>query len=68
MPVKKFLPFLLVGFVLSAYLNVPVLGIAIVGFAEAFWYFTNELKKTEAPAMSAANTAAVDEMGDYFDE
>ena len=68
MPVKKFLPFLLVGFVLSAYLNVPVLGIAIVGFAAAFWYFTNELKKTEAPAMAAANTAAVDEMGDDFDE
>ena len=27
MPVKKFLPFILVGFVLSAYLGVPVLGI-----------------------------------------
>lgn len=43
MPVKKFLPFILIGFVLSAYLNVPVLGIAIVGFAAAFWYFTTEL-------------------------
>ena len=66
MPVKKFLPFLLIGFVLSAYLNVPVLGIAIVGFAAAFWYFTNELKKAEAPA--AVNAGAADEMGDDFDE
>ena len=45
MPIKKFLPFVLIGFVLSAYLSVPVLGIAIVGFAAAFWYFTSELKK-----------------------
>lgn len=66
MPVKKFLPFLLIGFILSAYLNVPVLGIAIVGFAAAFWYFTNELKKAEAPA--ALSTGAADEMGDDFDE
>ena len=48
MPVKKFLPFILIGFVLSAYLNVPVLGIAIVGFAAAFWYFTTELRKSDA--------------------
>ena len=67
MPVKKFLPFLLIGFVLSAYLSVPVLGIAIVGFAAAFWYFTNELKKAEAPAVVSADAAA-DEMGDDFDE
>ncbi len=68
MPVKKFLPFILVGFVLSAYLQVPVLGIAIVGFAAAFWYFTTELNKTEAPAMVSNMTASVEEMGDDFDE
>ena len=67
MPVKKFLPFLLIGFVLSAYLSVPVLGIAIVGFAAAFWYFTNEMKKAEAPAVATLGMAA-DEMGDDFDE
>lgn len=68
MPVKKFLPFILVGFVLSAYLNVAVLGIAIVGFAAAFWYFTTELNKADAPA-AVVNAAAVDdEMGDDFDE
>lgn len=48
MPVKKFLPFILIGFVLSAYLNVPVLGIAIVGFAAAFGYFKIQLEKAEA--------------------
>lgn len=67
MPVKKFLPFILIGFVLSAYLNVPVLGIAIAGFAAAFWYFTTEVKKAETE-VAAVSVAAVDEMGDDFDE
>lgn len=66
MPVKKFLPFILVGFVLYAYLGVPVLGIAIIGFAAAFWYFTTEINKADAVTMAAAEHA--DEMGDDFDE
>lgn len=69
MPVKKFLPFILVGFVLSAYLQVPVLGIAIVGFAAAFWYFTSEIRKSEMPiAATTVADAAVEETGDDFDE
>ena len=67
MPVKKFLPFILIGFVLSAYLSMPVLGIAIVGFAAAFWYFTKEMKKA-AEAQKAVAVIKVDEMGDAFDE
>ncbi len=57
----------MIGFVLSAYLNVPVLGIAIVGFAAAFWYFTTEVKKAETE-VAAVSVAALDEMGDDFDE
>ena len=69
MPVKKFLPFILIGFVLSAYLNVPVLGIAIVGFAAAFWYFTTELRKSDAAeAVTVVANTATEEMGDDFDE
>lgn len=70
MPVKKFLPFILVGFVLSAYLGVPVLGIAIIGFAAAFWYFTTEINKAEAPVVAGgpATEITADEMGDDFDE
>ena len=67
MPVKKFLPFILIGFILSAYLSMPVLGIAIVGFAAAFWYFTTEMKKA-AEAEKAVAVTTVDEMGDDFDE
>ncbi len=68
MPVKKFLPFILIGFVLSAYLSMPVLGIAIVGFAAAFWYFTTELRKAEEAEKNVAVATAADEMGDDFDE
>lgn len=68
MPVKKFLPFILIGFVLSAYLAVPVLGIALVGFAAAFWYFTTEMQKAAEAEKAVAVTAAVNEIGDDFDE
>lgn len=64
MPIKKFLPMVLIGFVLSAYLGVPVLGIAIVGFAAAFWYFTTEINKAPATVAAAADA----DMGDDFDE
>ncbi|MFQ7537614.1 MAG: PTS sugar transporter subunit IIC [Clostridium sp.] len=33
MPVKQNIEYLLIGFVFAAYLNVPVLGVAIVGAA-----------------------------------
>lgn len=67
MPIKKFLPFVLIGFVLSAYLSVPVLGIAIIGFAAAFWYFTNELKAANT-ASAATTVSGGYEEGDDFDE
>lgn len=35
MPAKKYLSMLLAGFVLSAYLNVPMLGVSIIGLALA---------------------------------
>lgn len=69
MPVKKFLPFILVGFVLSAYLQVPVLGIAMLDLRAAFWYFTSEIRKSEMPiAATTVADAAVEETGDDFDE
>ncbi len=40
LPTKKYWPFLIVGYVLFAYLKVPVLGIALVGIAGATLYQT----------------------------
>lgn len=39
MPVKKYINYVFLGFVMSAYLKMPILGIAIVGFALAYDFF-----------------------------
>ncbi|MGM0213570.1 PTS mannose/fructose/sorbose/N-acetylgalactosamine transporter subunit IIC [Enterococcus sp. AZ109] len=65
MPVKKYLTMLLIGFVLAAYLNLPILGVSIVGFALAYYFFTTEMKKS-TPGV-ATEVGTVDE-GDDFDE
>lgn len=68
MPVKKYLTFLLIGFVISAYFNIPILGIAILGFAFAYYHFTQNMKKR--PATEIAGVTEVDalEEGEDFDE
>ena len=55
------------GFSIAAGM-LPVLGIALIGFAAAFWYFTAEMKKAAEAEQVVAVTATVDEMGDDFDE
>ena len=37
-----FITFLIIGFVLAAYLNVPVFGVALVGLAMAIYIFQSE--------------------------
>lgn len=64
MPTKKFLSMLMLGFVFSAYLNIPMLGVSIVGFALAYYYFTTQNNK---PAL-AADQPEVTEEGDDWDE
>ena len=64
MPTKKFLSMLMLGFVFSAYLNIPMLGVSIVGFALAYYYFTTQNNK---PAL-ATDQAEVTEEGDDWDE
>lgn len=61
LPVSKNMTFLIIGFVLAAYLKVPVLGVALVGLAFAIYSFQSE--KDEAPAAQAAVNAGGD-MGD----
>ncbi|MCD2256901.1 PTS sugar transporter subunit IIC [Lactobacillus sp. CC-MHH1034] len=68
MPVKKFLPYIIVGFVLAAYLKIPVLGIALVGFAGAYWYFTSESRKADKAAAVTTTGAPTEEEDDDYDE
>lgn len=39
LPTKKYVPYLLIGFVLAAYLGVPMLGVAICGLALALLFY-----------------------------
>lgn len=66
MPAKKYLSMLLAGFVFSAYLNVPMLGVSIIGLALAYYFFTTNMKK--APAAAAETGAVIIEEGDEWDE
>lgn len=63
MPAKKYLSLLLIGFVLTAYLSLPIVGVSIIGLALAYYYFTITTQKV---ATTSANT--VEDMGDDFDE
>lgn len=45
LPTKRFLAFLVIGFFAAAYLKVPMLGVAVLGFAMAFIYYQQRIKK-----------------------
>lgn len=65
MPVKKFLPFIIVGFVLAAYVKLPLMGVAFIGFAASYWYFFQETKQT---TKSNSDGEVVMEGDDDYDE
>lgn len=47
MPAKKYFNYILIGFVVSAYIKVPVLGVALLGTALAYKFYTdNEARAT----------------------
>lgn len=45
MPTKKYFNYILIGFVMSAYLGMPVLGIALLGLALAYMFYTSNEEK-----------------------
>ena len=42
LPVKSYFGYLIVGFVAAVYLNIPILGVALVGFAIAMIIYKNK--------------------------
>ncbi len=52
MPLNKYWSFLLVGFVLAAYLSVPVLGIAMVGLAAAYEIYKKQMSGGTSSAVT----------------
>lgn len=65
MPTKKYLSFLVAGFVFSAYLNLPVLAIGLLGFGAAYLIFNIEMNKSAAATNGTVNTQVE---GDDYDE
>ncbi|QQM62629.1 PTS sugar transporter subunit IIC (plasmid) [Lactiplantibacillus plantarum] len=60
MPLNNYLAYLLFGFVISAYLKVPVLGVAIVGIGFAINVYKNNLKQQANAATNDANVSRED--------
>lgn len=63
MPAKKYFTFLIVGFVLAAYLNMPILAVALLGGGAAYLIYQIEVKKLATPVSSDSTI-----QGDDFDE
>lgn len=47
MPTGKYFPYLLIGFVLNAYMGVPVLGVAFIGIACAILFYQQKIKEMD---------------------
>lgn len=63
LPVMKKPQFTILGFVLAAYLNLPILGIALIGVVAALITFQNATAASKMVPASAMNTE-----GDEYDE
>lgn len=58
LPTKQYIPFLLVGFFLAAYLQVPMLGVSIVGVVAAMLIFAKDKEKANASETTQVSTNA----------
>ena len=55
---------LLVGFFLSGYLHIPMLGVSIIGFAMAYYFFIQQAHNAKSPVSDQSST----DKGAMFDE
>lgn len=67
LPTKQYVNYLIIGFVLAAYIKVPMLGIALVGLAMAIAYYKNNEKMNEQKLVTATNSNS-NEVSDDDDE
>ena len=55
LPVKQFVPYLLLGFFLAAYLNIPMMGVSIIGVIAAMFVFKRDTTKEVATTTVSGN-------------
>ncbi|GAB2021668.1 PTS sugar transporter subunit IIC [Pseudolactococcus yaeyamensis] len=68
LPTKQYIPYLLAGFFLAAYLKVPMMGIAIVGLVAAMLVFKRETSKSSQSVEAGATSNQTFEGGFDADE
>ena len=67
LPVKKFVPYLIIGYLLAAYLQVPMMGIALFGLALAIIYY-KKLQEKRQIQEKLQNSVAVAVEGEIDDD
>ena len=55
LPTKKYTAYLIIGFVLSAYMSIPMLGVALVGAALALLAYRRSGEKELTSVMEGAD-------------
>lgn len=61
LPIKKFYPYLIIGFVMVVYFNIPMLGIALLGAAIAVVSYNNSIRMDQGMSLAAGGGADDDE-------
>lgn len=61
LPIKKFYPYLIIGFVMVVYFNIPMLGIALLGAAIAVVSYNNSIRMDQGMSLAAGGSADDDE-------
>ncbi|WP_099224777.1 PTS mannose/fructose/sorbose/N-acetylgalactosamine transporter subunit IIC [Listeria costaricensis] len=67
LPTKQYVAYLIVGFIAAAYLKVPMLGVALLGFALAIIYFKQNYREAEPALAGGAVRGEENEDGEYED-
>ena len=52
LPVKSYFGYLIVGFVAAVYLDIPILGVALIGFAIALIIYKNKSVEAVSPVVA----------------
>ncbi|MCI1859824.1 MAG: PTS sugar transporter subunit IIC [Sporolactobacillus sp.] len=67
LPAKKFVAYLMLGFIAAAYLKVPMLGVALIGLALAVIYFRQNYTGKMQPANGISGNGGGSDDGEYED-
>lgn len=65
MPIKRFFPFLMIGFFFTAFLEVPMIGVSIIGLAMSLIFFKAQFK--DKKLITGNNKLLNENKGEYYE-